>query len=446
MTTVDLLAIQAARKRIRDLIQRTPCLESAALSDRCGMRLLLKLETLQHTGSFKPRGALNKILELTDEEKTRGVIAASAGNHAQGVAFAARTVGVESLIVMPEATPLVKIANTEALGARIELYGTSLDESLERAHQLEVEHGFTFVHPFDDPAVIAGQGTVGLEILEQVPEVEAIVSPIGGGGLMSGVATAVKAIEPQVQIYGVQSETAPSMKRSYDASRWQEAEVGATIAEGIALKRPGRITQPIVQQLVSGIELVSEAEIEAAVYELLETGKTLTEGAGAAGYAAIRQGRFPDLRNRTTVVILCGANIDMNILDRIIERSLLRQHRLVRLRITISDRPGGLARLLDLVAGEKANILHIHQNRVFTEAAFWEVDAELILETRNRQHIDQLLQALARVRLSTCRGNRPPDHPFAPLPLPDRTPPVTADRPEIDPKRSLIAILRSAGD
>jgi len=358
------------------------------------MRLLLKLETLQHTGSFKPRGALNKILELTDEERARGVIAASAGNHAQGLAFAARAVGVNSLIVMPEATPLVKIANTEALGARIELYGANLDESLERAHELEAEQGLTFVHPFDDPAVIAGQGTVGLEILEQVPDVEAIVSPIGGGGLISGVATAVEALAPQVQIYGVQSETAPSMKRSYDASRWQEAEVGATIAEGIALKRPGQITQPIIQELVSGIELVSEPEIEAAVYELLETGKILTEGAGAAGYAAIRQGRFPNLRDQTVVVILCGANIDMNILDRIIERSLLQQHRLVRLRITISDRPGGLARLLDLVAGQKANILHIHQNRVFTEAAFWEVDAEIILETRNREHIDQLLRTL----------------------------------------------------
>lgn len=394
MATIELHEIETARERLAGLIHKTPCLESAALSERCQMRLLLKLETLQHTGSFKPRGALNKILQLTSEEKTRGVIAASAGNHAQGVAYAARAVGVNSLIVMPEATPLVKIANTEALGSRIELHGDNLDESLERAHQLEAEHGYTFVHPFDDPAVIAGQGTVGLEILEQVPEVEAIISPIGGGGLVSGVATAVKSTRPQIEVYGVQSETAPSMKRSYDANKWQQAGVGATIAEGIALKRPGRLTQPIIQKLVSGIELVSEAEIEAAVYELLEAGKTLVEGAGAAGYSAVRHGRFPQLRDRTVVVVLCGANIDMNILDRIIERSLLRQHRLVRLRITISDRPGGLARLLDLVAEQKANILHIHQNRVFTEAAFWEVDAELILETRNRDHIDQLLQAL----------------------------------------------------
>ncbi len=301
---------------------------------------------------------------------------------------------MRSRIVMPENTPLVKIANTEALGAEVELAGSNLEEALERAKEQEAEHGYTLVHPFDDGAIISGQGTVALEILEQVPDVEAVISPIGGGGLISGVATAIKALRPEIQVLGVQSEAAPSMKRSFDARKWREAEVAATIAEGIALKRPGRITQPIIQEKVDGIELVSEAEIESAVYELLETGKILTEGAGAAGYCALRQGRFPQLVGRRVVAILCGANIDMNILDRIIERSLLREHRLVRLRITISDRPGGLAGLLDLVAREKANILHIHQNRVFTEAAFWEVDAELILETRNRNHVDQLLDAL----------------------------------------------------
>jgi len=391
---VDLPEIQAAQARLHGSVKKSPCLESEVLSERCGVRVVLKLETLQRTGSFKPRGALNKILTLSEEERARGVIAASAGNHAQGVAFAASTVGVSAHIVMPEATPLVKISNTEALGAAVELYGQNLDESLQRAHELGAEHGYTFVHPFDDEAVIAGQGTVGLEILEQVDDLDAIVSPIGGGGLISGVATAVKALNPEVEIYGVQSEAAPSMKRSYDAGEWQEAEVSATIAEGIALKRPGKLTQPIIRDLVDGIELVSEAEIEEAVYELLATGKILTEGAGAAGYCALRQGRFPQLAGKTVAVILCGANIDMNILDRIIERSLLRQHRLVRLRITISDRPGGLASLLELVAEQEANVLHIHQNRVFTEASFWQVDAELILETRNREHIDRLLAAL----------------------------------------------------
>lgn len=386
--------IETARERLKGLITATPCLESAVLSELCGARLFLKLETLQRTGSFKPRGALNKILTLSAEERSRGVIAASAGNHAQGVAFAARTAGVEAHIVMPEATPLVKISNTEALGAEVELRGANLDESLQRARELATEQGYTFVHPFDDEAVIAGQGTVGLEILEQVEELDAIVCPIGGGGLISGVATAVKARAPETRIYGIQSEAAPSMKRSYDAGEWLEAEVAATIAEGIALKRPGKLTQPIIQRLVDGIELVSEAEIEEAVYELLATAKILTEGAGCVGYCALRQGRLPQLAGKNIAVILCGANIDMNILDRIIERSLLRQHRLARLRITISDRPGGLARLLESVAEQEANVLHVHQNRVFTEASFWQVEVELILETRSREHIDRLLAAL----------------------------------------------------
>ncbi|NHZ73684.1 MAG: pyridoxal-phosphate dependent enzyme, partial [Nitrospirae bacterium] len=254
--------------------------------------------------------------------------------------------------------------------------------------------GLTFVHPFDDEAVIAGQGTVGLEILEQVPDLDAIVSPIGGGGLISGIATAVKAQRPEVEVYGVQSEAAPAMKQSYDEGQWQASEVAPTIAEGITLKRPGDLTFPIIRRLVDGIELVSEAEIEGAVYELLETGKSLTEGAGAAGYCAIRNRRFPTLEGKKVVVVLCGANIDLNILERIIERSLLKQHRLVRLGITVKDRPGGLARMLAVIAEREANVLHIHHNRVFTETAFWQVDVELILEVKNRQHIEQLLEAL----------------------------------------------------
>ncbi len=391
---IDLEDIRAADQRIAGQIRRTPTVDSEMLSHRCGVELHLKLETLQETGSFKARGALNRILCLSREEREGGVIAASAGNHAQGVAFAAAKSGIDALIVMPVQTPLVKVTRTRELGACVELYGQNLDEALERAHQLEEQHGYTFVHPFEDREIIAGQGTVGLELIEQVPDLDAIVVPIGGGGLISGIATAVKALHPEIRIYGVQSESAPSMKSSIEAGEIVAAELGPTIAEGIALKKPGRNTFPIIQKLVDKISLVSEAEIEEAVYELLDSAKTLTEGAGAAGYAAIRQGRFPDLEGKRVAVVLCGANIDMNILDRIIERSLLRQHRLVRLRITISDRPGGLARLLDLVADHEANVLHIQQQRVFTEAAFWQVDAELILETRNRTHIDELAKSL----------------------------------------------------
>ena len=323
------------------------------------------------------------------------MIAASAGNHAQGVAFAAQKAGIESLIVMPSQTPLVKVSRTRELGARVELWGQNLDEALERAHSLSSQHGFVFVHPFEDKEIMAGQGTVGLEILDQLPEVEAIVVPIGGGGLISGIATAIKSERPEVTVVGVQSESAPSMKASLEAGKRVASPVAPTIAEGISLKVPGEHTFPIIRSLVDEVALVSESEIETAVYELLDRAKILTEGAGAAGYAALRQGRFPGLTGKTVGVVLCGANIDMNILDRIIERSLLRQHRLVRLRIKISDRPGGLARLLDMIADAEANVLHIQQQRVFTDATFWQVETEVILETRNREHIEQLMQVLS---------------------------------------------------
>ena len=391
---IELADIQEARSRIAGSVKETPCLESEVLSELCGVELYLKYESLQRTGSFKPRGAVNRLLCLTPEERERGVIAASAGNHAQGVAYAAATVGAQALIVMPETTPLVKVTRTRELGARVELHGQSLDEALAHAYTLSDEQDLTFVHPFEDAEVIAGQGTVGLEILDQVPDLEAVVVPIGGGGLISGVATAVKALRPEVKVLGVQSRAAPAMKRSFDSGKLEAREVEATIAEGITLKSPGKNTFPIIQRLVDGIELVSEEEIEAAVIELLEVGKSLTEGAGAAGYCAVRQGRFPALAGRRVVVVLCGANIDSNILGRIIERSLLKQHRLVRLRITIKDRPGALSDLLDVVAEQGANVMHIHHDRVFTDTAFWQVEARLTLETRNREHIEQLIAAL----------------------------------------------------
>jgi threonine dehydratase len=391
---IELADIQEARSRIAGSVKETPCLESEVLSELCGVELHLKYESLQRTGSFKPRGAVNRLLCLSPEERERGVIAASAGNHAQGVAYAAATVGAQSLIVMPETTPLVKVTRTRELGARVELHGQSLDEALDQAYKLRDEQNLTFVHPFEDAEVIAGQGTVGLEILDQVPDLEAVVVPIGGGGLISGVATAVKALRPEVEVLGVQSRAAPAMKMSFDSGKLQHREVEPTIAEGITLKSPGKNTFPIIQRLVDGIELVSEEEIEAAVVELLEVGKSLTEGAGAAGYCAVRQGRFPALAGRRVVVVLCGANIDSNILGRIIERSLLKQHRLIRLRITIKDRPGGLSDLLDVVAEQGANVMHIHHDRVFTDTAFWQVEARLTLETRNREHIEELIAAL----------------------------------------------------
>ncbi len=391
---VSLSDVEAARRRIAGALVETPCLASEYFTERCGARVWFKYETLQRTGSFKPRGALNRVLSMPVEARRRGVVAASAGNHAQGVAFAAARVGIGSLIVMPEATPLIKISRTRERGAEVELYGETLDEAVRQAVSFGRERNLTFVHPYDDPDVIAGQGTIGLELLEQVPDLEAVVVPIGGGGLISGIATAVKAVKPEVEIYGVQSEAAPSMRRSFATGRLEAAEVAPSIAEGITVKTPAERTFEIIRRLVDGVELVSEAEIEDAVYQLLESGKALTEGAGAAGFAALLHQKLPQIAGKNVAVVLCGANIDLNILSRIIERSLVKQSRTVRLRITMKDRPGALARLLGDIAQQEANVLRIHHNRTFTRTAFWEVEVDVTLETRNREHIDGLLAAL----------------------------------------------------
>ncbi len=391
---VSLADVEAARRRIAGAVVETPCLASEYFSECCGARVWLKFETLQRTGSFKPRGALNRLLSMSEAERARGVVAASAGNHAQGVAFAAARVGARSLIVMPEATPLIKISRTRQRGSEVELHGDTLDDAVRRAVARGDERGMTFVHPYDDPEVIAGQGTIALELLEQVPDLEAVVVPIGGGGLISGIATALEELRPEVEVYGVQSEAAPSMRESFAAGRLTAAEVAPSIAEGITVKSPCERTFEIIRRRVDGVELVSEAEIEDAVYQLLENGKTLTEGAGAAGVAALLHRRFPRLAGKTVAVVLCGANIDLNILARIIERSLVRQSRMVRLRIAMKDRPGALARLLGDIAEQEANVLRIHHNRTFTRTAFWEVEVDVTLETRDREHIEALLAAL----------------------------------------------------
>ncbi len=387
--------IREARERIADGIEVTPCLHSGRLSERCGAEIFLKAETLQRTGSFKPRGALNKLLSLSAEERRRGVVAASAGNHAQGVAYAASRVGVRATIVMPETTPLTKVTRTRDLGAEVMLNAQSFDDAVRIATELRDRHGTTLVHAFNDEEIIAGQGTCGLEILEQLPDLDAVIAPIGGGGLISGIATAIKEQRPEVKIYGVQSESAPAMKRSLDGRELTPVDAVPTLAEGIAIKRPGDLTFPIVQRLVDDVELVSEEEIENAIYDLLERGKALTEGAGAAAYAALANERFPGLAGKRIVVVLSGANIDLNILGRIIERSLVKQSRLVRLRISIKDRPGGLAALLQIIADHEANVLHIHHNRIFTRDAFWKTEVEVTLETRDHNHIQELLAVLS---------------------------------------------------
>ena len=387
--------VLAARERIADTLLVTPCVPARQLSQELGADVRIKCENLQRTGSFKPRGALNKMLQLSAEVRQRGVVCASAGNHAQAVAFAAARLDAPALIVMPETTPLVKVSATRQWGAEVVLHGTGFDDATERARELQEERRLTYVHAFDDEQVIAGQGTVGLELLEQFPELDTVVVPIGGGGLISGIATAIKAERPQARVYGVQTEACPSMERSFKTGTLVADKPAPSIAEGITVKTPGGITVELVRKLVDDVVLVSETGIEGGVYRLLETNKLVAEGAGAAALTALLEGKLPDLTGRHVAVILSGGNIDLNILSRIVERALARHHRLVRLRLTIGDRPGSLAAALAIVARIGASVLHIEHNRFFTDASFWETEIELRLETRDAEQVAELREALS---------------------------------------------------
>jgi len=391
---VRLQDIEQARERLSGVIQQTPCQLSRAFSDELGLQAWFKYENLQLTGSFKVRGAYNKIASLTPEQARRGVVAASAGNHAQGVAFSATRLGVLSTILMPITTPLIKVENTRRLGGIVELEGELYDDAYEAARRFEKERGLVFVHPFDDEEVIAGQGTVGLEILEQTPEVEVIVVPVGGGGLISGVAAAVKEKKPSVRIYGVQTEAAPAMAHSFRAGEIVNHAVERSLADGIAVKRPGQLTFEHIRHYVDGICTVSEDEIRGAIIRLLETGKTSTEGAAAATLAALTRHRIPAAAGRNVVMILSGANIDIAMLSRIIDRFMVESHRLVRFRTHVPDRPGGLAEMLQVISSNGGNVKAIQHDRVFMHAGFWEAQVDAIIETRNGDHIEALRRAL----------------------------------------------------
>lgn len=408
MVTLD--DIRTARERIAGAVDVTPCIEPYALSELCGADLRLKLETLQRTGSFKARGAVNTLRSLTAEERERGVIASSAGNHAQGVAYAASITGARATIVMPRTTPLIKIDRTRALGAEVVLHGDGFDDAYDHALEIQEERGLAFIHAFDDDRVIAGQGTLGLELLEQVPDLEAVVVPVGGGGLLSGIALALRALRPEVAIYGVQTESAPALEHSFHQGELVRPAEGSSsspsaasrpgqsshrsLADGIAIKRPVERTFRILREHVDDLRLVTEEEIETGIFHLLETGKVIAEGAGAAGVAALLAGRFPELDGKRTAVVVCGANIDLNVLGRIIERSLARQGRMVQLRITIRDQPGGLAALLERLAHLEANVVRVHHDRVFVRTSFWEVHVHVALETKSSDHVREILEAL----------------------------------------------------
>jgi len=383
--------IQAARERVRNEILLTPCTRSMVFQDLVEADLYFKFENLHRTGSFKERGALNRLLHLTEEERRRGVITASAGNHAQAVAYHAARLGIPATVVMPETTPLVKVQNTRRHGAEVILFGQRFSEAIEESRRLQAERGLIMVHAYDDDLVIAGQGTLGLELAEQLPDVDTVVVPIGGGGIMAGTALALKALRPQVRFIGVEVEAAPSASLSREAGKIVEVETSETLADGIAVKRVGDRTFPILESHVEEIVVVGEDEIARAILLLLEREKTVVEGAGAAPLAAILSGKVSFRPGEKVVAVLCGGNIDVNMVARIIDRGLVDDGRLARLMVTVRDRPGSLARLTDLVAKAGANVLKVAHHREFADISVGEVQIVFHLETRGRDHVEELL-------------------------------------------------------
>ena len=387
---ITLQDIQAAQERIKPHLLVTPCVESKTISAITGAQIFLKFENLQFTASFKERGACNKLSQL-DRSACKGVVAMSAGNHAQGVAHHAQRLGLKAVIVMPQFTPGVKVDNTRRLGAEVVLFGDTLEQAREHAYAIAKDQGLTLVHPYDDEAIVAGQGTVGLEMLEAVPDLDTLVIAVGGGGLISGIATAAKAINPKIKIVGVQAERFPAMFNAIKGT--QHAQGASTIAEGIAVGTPGVITQEIIRRLVDEMLLVDEGDIEQAIVMLLEIEKTLVEGAGAAGLAAVL--KHPEMfKGQRVGLVLCGGNIDPLLLSSIIERGMVRAGRLARITVSARDVPGSLAKILATVAASGANINEVQHQRAFTMLAAQNVEIELVIQARGHEHVQQVLEAL----------------------------------------------------
>ncbi|HLH08390.1 MAG TPA: threonine ammonia-lyase [Terriglobales bacterium] len=390
---VTLQEVKAARERIQDSVFISPCSHSETFSQLTGNKVFLKLENTQMTGSYKERGALNKILTLTPEERSRGLIAASAGNHAQAVSYHATKRHICAQICMPLATPLNKVMATRRFGAEVVLYGANYDEACDEAMRLCSKQGLTFIHPFDDDAVIAGQGTVALELLEQLPEVEVVVTPIGGGGLISGVACALKETNSKIRIIGVQTSRLPSMKAAIDSGEQVVLPVASTLADGIAVRRAGDNTVPMVRKYVDEIVTVEEEEIASAILLLLEREKTLAEGAGAVAAAALAHQKIA-YKGKKIVAIVSGGNIDVSILSRIIDRGLAKDGRRIRLRIHLPDYPGALHRLTGVLAEHRANIVETSYDRTYFGVNLGDTAIDLTMETRGSEHVEELLAAL----------------------------------------------------
>ena len=392
--SLDIRDVRSAYDRIRDGIVTTPCVAAPAFAQFTAGALYLKLESLQRTGSFKDRGALNRLLELSDEQRARGVVTASAGNHAQAVAYHGGRLGIPVSVVMPEATPLIKVSNTRRYGARITQHGATLSDSMSEARRLEAEQGLTMVHPFDDERVIAGQGTIALELIEQIPEITHLIAPIGGGGLLGGTAAALKQLKRDVTVIGVEAAAAPSALRSREQGGIVHIETQETIADGIAVKRVGERTFPLLQQYVDQIVAVEEDAIAVAVHLLIERQKLVAEGAGAVTLAALLSKKIELAAGDVAVLIISGGNIDVNIIQRIIERGLVREGRLTQLVVKMRDRPGSLARLTAMIAEAGANVLETVHRRAFADISVGEVEILMQLETRGREHAARIIELL----------------------------------------------------
>jgi len=394
--------IRAAAVRIDGAVIKTPTLCSRTLSEIIGAELWLKFENLQFTAAYKERGALNKLLQLTDDERARGVIAASAGNHAQAVAYHGKRLGIPVTIVMPNPTPTVKVTQTEGHGARVVLFGQTFDDAYEHALELEAEEALTFVHPFDDPAIIAGTGTIALEMLDVVPDLDVLVVPIGGGGLISGIAIAAKSISPKIEVIGVEAELYPSMKNVVEGRKGPIG--GDTLAEGIAVKVPGLITRSIIAEKVDSIELVAERDLEHAVALLVGIEKSVVEGAGAAGLALLlaQPGRFAGKKVGT---ILCGGNIDTHLLANVLVRELVRCGRLAKLRINAHDRPGAMAAITAIIFDCGVNIIEIEHHRIFTQQPAKDTVIEVECEARDAQAIETLVERLEAAKFHVERAS-----------------------------------------
>ncbi len=392
--TVSINDIRAARERITGFVHKTPIIKDEKLTASLGARIYLKAENLQRAGSFKIRGAYNMISQLSPEDRERGVITASAGNHAQGVALAAKLNGIKATIVLPEFAPLTKVLATKALGAEVIMHGQTFDEAVDHSRELQREHGFTYVHAFDNDDIIAGQGSIGMELAEASIDIKTIVVPIGGGGIISGIAIAAKELIPGVRVIGVQAANVAPVKASLEAGHPVDIEYKTTIADGIAIKRPAERTLSIIKEYVDDLVEVSEEEIADAIFHLAQNAHLVVEGAGAAGVAAIISGKIKLTPDERVCAVLCGGNIDGNVLARVIEQVLVRNGRYVIFKVLVPDRPGSLAGMLDIIATERANVVEVYHQRAIWLAPLGSVGIETILEVRDAAHAAQVQQKL----------------------------------------------------